>query len=383
MLALEVARSVVWCKRYPDPSLPALSSTSISAAVLCPLATLGVVAMVHAEFFHSMYSSSILGCHLSLWLLLDAARTRSFWLRSSFETVSGLSLTITLLKFVLVCLLEMPKTLIDERGGNSKTKVFGEAKAGFWNRSTVFWVYSIFMVGFRNELTVADLGTLGPDYSTRRITAKFEPMWQAADQKAPNALLWVCLKTFIWRFSAGGIPRVAMVICGLMMPVIAQRIIFYLSDDKPSSYVAGGLVAANGLAFFGFAVSTLAQITTYHMEETRLNIPQLFTAMEKYCMNRFGAIVRAALVAQLVKKNLRLTHAKAKEAAAMSLMSTDVEAIVLAMQEIHSLWTSLPMVGVGLYLMRNLIGNAFFLPLFPIIGRSMVISGYLCRTHMF
>lgn len=256
MLALEIAKSVTWCTRYHDSSLALLSSTSIAAAILDSISTLGVLMVVHAEYFHALYSSSFLGAHLSLCILFDATRTRSFWLRPSFETVSYLSLVITILKFVLVGLLETPKTLNLEREGNNKTPLFGEAKAGFWSRLTVFWVNSTLITGFKHQLTVAGLGILGPDYSAAEISAKFAPFWDAADQTSPNALAWASMKAFFWSFWAAGIPRGMQNAFKFMAPFVAQKVIVFLTDDNPPSYAAGGLVAASAMVYTGYTVSS-------------------------------------------------------------------------------------------------------------------------------
>lgn len=203
---------------------------------------------MHVEYFHSIYSSSVLGASLSLMVLLDAARARGFWIRSEFTPVGQLSLAIVILQIAFLVLQEVPKTLNSSALGSKR--FFYEAKAGFWNRMLMLWVNGFLLLGYRTCLTLQHLGSLGPDFSTERLVAIFEPTWEKADKKAKGALIWVCLRAFFSPFMAGAIPRVVFGVTKFTMPLTIQQILIYMNDPNANASYLGGLVGAIVLGYF-------------------------------------------------------------------------------------------------------------------------------------
>lgn len=249
MVAMEVARSVVWCHgRFPDSSLSTLSATSLASASLGPLSALVFLAMMHVEYFHAIHSSSVLGASISLVLLLDSARTRGFWIRPAFAPVGQLSLAIVILELVFLVLQEIPKTLNSTVA--DRKRLFQEAKAGFWNRMLMLWVNGFLLFGYRTSLTLRHLGVLGPDFSTERLVVIFEPIWEKLDKKANSALIWACLRTFFSPFMAGAIPRVVFSVTKFSMPLTVQQVLVYMDDPNANPSYLGGLVAAIILGYF-------------------------------------------------------------------------------------------------------------------------------------
>lgn len=83
--------------------------------------------------------------------------------------------------------------------------------------------------------------------------------------------------------------------------------------------------------------------------------------MVSYYMNRLATYLRGVLVIMLFQKNLKLGLTEAKAAAAVGLMSADVEGLVQDVERLHDITLLLPEVAVGLYLFWTVIGKAFFL----------------------
>lgn len=209
--------------------------------------------MMHIEYFHAIYSSSVIGVVMSLVVLLDAARARGFWIRSAFAPVGQLSLVIVLLEIAFIVLQEIPKTLKDSVAGNKH--FFREAKAGFWNRLLVLWVNAFLVLGYRTRLTLQHLGTLGPDFSTETLMDRFEVIWDKADRTRAHALPWACLKTFFWPFMAGAIPRALFSLTNLTIPLIVQQVLVYMKDESADPGYAGGLIGAITIGYFANGVS--------------------------------------------------------------------------------------------------------------------------------
>ena len=85
-------------------------------------------------------------------------------------------------------------------------------------------------------------------------------------------------------------------------------------------------------------------------------------------------MVRGALVPHIFRKTLKLPYSIAKESAAATLMSTDIEGISTGIPQIHKMWACLIEVCVGLYLLATIIDKATFLVVLPVLGKIFLIS---------
>lgn len=90
--------------------------------------------------------------------------------------------------------------------------------------------------------------------------------------------------------------------------------------------------------------------------------------MYGYLANLTSTRLRGMIVGQIVKKNIRLPAVKATEAAALTHISADIEGILDSIRTVHDLWIGLLELAIGLYILSTIVGQAFFLPLIPIIG---------------
>ena len=77
--------------------------------------------------------------------------------------------------------------------------------------------------------------------------------------------------------------------------------------------------------------------------------------------------VRGGLVALIFTKVMDLEASKAKDSAAVTLMSTDVDGVASGLQKIHDIWASVIELGLGVYLLQRQVGTACFLVLVPTI----------------
>lgn len=134
------------------------------------------MAAVVLEHRRSLRSSAAISLYLSLTLLLDVAKTRSYLSRPGLEAVGGLSVVAATIRLAIVLLQEVPKRthIKDPALRESLSK---EATSGFWNRSFFLWLNATFSLGFKSALRVDDLGYLGDDFSAEYLAAKFEPVW--------------------------------------------------------------------------------------------------------------------------------------------------------------------------------------------------------------
>lgn len=97
---------------------------------------------------------------------------------------------------------------------------------------------------------------------------------------------------------------------------------------------------------------------------------QLSKTSYKHLVNRAGVQIRGALVGRVLKKNLALGYSTAKAAAALTIMSTDVDSAIENGEQFHDIWVSVLEMAAALYLLSRRVGHAFFLPVITITSKS-------------
>lgn len=93
-------------------------------------------------------------------------------------------------------------------------------------------------------------------------------------------------------------------------------------------------------------------------------------------------MVRGALVPHIFKKTLKLPYSIAKESAAATLMSTDIEGISTGIPQVHEIWAGLIEVCVGLYLLATIIDKATFLVVLPVLGKGLLFTDEAHYIHL-
>jgi hypothetical protein len=80
------------------------SDISIASAVLLCVSSLCISIILYAEHIYSIRPSTVLSMYLSLTMLLDVAKCRSYFLRSGYEPIGGIYVATIVLKTVLLLL---------------------------------------------------------------------------------------------------------------------------------------------------------------------------------------------------------------------------------------------------------------------------------------
>lgn len=154
------------------------NKASVAASALSCASMLSVMAIVYAEHRRSHRSSSFLSAFLSITMLFNVARARSYISRGGLDTFGALQVVIAVLKFVLISLEELSKHgLFQSRVG--RNSIGPEMRGGFWNRSLFVWVNNTLLIGFKNVIGVKDLPEIGLEFSTERLSVKFEKPWKS------------------------------------------------------------------------------------------------------------------------------------------------------------------------------------------------------------
>lgn len=87
-------------------------------------------------------------------------------------------------------------------------------------------------------------------------------------------------------------------------------------------------------------------------------------------------MVRGALIPHILRKTLNIPYSVAKESAAATLMSTDIEGIATGIAQFHAMWGAAIEVSVGFYLLSTLISKATFLVVLPVVGKIPSTKAY-------
>lgn len=74
-------------------------------------------------------------------------------------------------------------------------------------------------------------------------------------------------------------------------------------------------------------------------------------------------MVRGCLVNVIYRKTTEVNAVALDDAAAVTLMNTDVERIVAGLALMHQVWSTLLQIVISLYLLYGMVGAAFVVPL--------------------
>lgn len=80
-------------------------------------------------------------------------------------------------------------------------------------------------------------------------------------------------------------------------------------------------------------------------------------------------MLRSGLISAIYDRTLLLQSNKLRDAAAITLMGTDVERIVVNMKNFHESWASILEVGIAIWLLERQLWVACLVPLVISLGK--------------
>ncbi|CAM1501751.1 Fc.00g037350.m01.CDS01 [Cosmosporella sp. VM-42] len=335
-LCLQIVLVVLWAL----PETPK-TKTSIAEAVVGVVDALVIAALSYAEHRRSIQPSALLNSYLFLSIVLDIALARTFWIRHDLQAIAGVFTTALVVKSGLLILEETPKPLLVGEKNTAR-----ETIAGVVSRSLFWWLNKLFLAGSRILLGVDDLGSIDDKFDSRRLLERLEKTWNESPKTGQLALMKCTLSTYRWQFVAGILPRLLFSGFNFAQPFLINAVVDFVGEPEAehSKNVAAGLIGATILVYVGIAIST-----TWYSHMTY----QLLT------------MYRGALASLVYKKTLDLETASIKDSAPVTLMSTDIEAIVEAGVHIHDLWANFIELPIGIYLLYRQVGPPSLFILVP------------------
>ncbi|XWW93464.1 hypothetical protein V2A60_001397 [Cordyceps javanica] len=324
---------------------------SVAASLICLLSGICVGALIYVEHIYTITPSALVSLYLTVALVFDIARARSYFLRNGLDVVGRLAVTTAVLESSLVLLLEISKRAL-VRDGISAT--FGrEAFSGFWNRRLFLWINSTLLLGFRSILSVDDLPDLGPEFDSQHLHTKFTQHWGQADKHAKYALAKACFYTLPWQFICVMIPRLCYTGFTFAQPFLIRRAIEIVKEDDVSAEETSGLIAATAVIYFGLAISK---------------------AYYQHLNYRFATYMRGILVTEMCHKVLTLNEGQLRESAILTLMTADIAGVERVCSDFHNAIASVVELGLGLFVLSQVVGGASFLVLIPAGLATVMLS---------
>lgn len=254
LAAVQLASLIYW------KNSPLNSRVGQAASILSFISSIGIIIIVYASHTYFVHSALFLAIWLTATLLCDIATTRTYFNRTGLETIARLTCATVPLKAALVILEEISKRpmVIAEEVRNSLND---EAVAGFWNKSTFFWVNPLLLFGFSHVIQNETLPDIGPQFNSENLYQAFEQCWARRRRNSRHALLKAFLSAVPWPFLYAFLPRLLLVGCLFSQPFLLQDVVNVVSGNSLGpGYISksnenGALIVATVLVFSGKAVS--------------------------------------------------------------------------------------------------------------------------------
>ncbi len=289
--------------------------------------------------------SVVLTVYVFFTLLLDAAQARTLFLLSSTNHRESAYSAV----FVAAVAVKLAILLLESRRKAQwvlrwdETAHSPEETSGVFSLGVFFWLNSLFLVGYKRVMTIADLFPLDSTLDGKRLHATFAKNLQAATLKGDKlALLKVLAWTMKGTILLAVVPRLCLLGFTFSQPFFIERLLDTLSQPVVPANASYGLIGAAFLIYIGIALST---------------------AFYWYYQFRMLAMARAMLVTEIYAQSTRLSAGRASDNAALTLMSTDWERINEGFQAMHDIWVSMVQVGLASWMLYRQLGFIFFVPL--------------------
>ncbi|CAI7584736.1 unnamed protein product [Penicillium manginii] len=323
---------------------------TIAVSIVSFFASLLLAVLVWLQHVRTVRPGNVILAFLSLNVLFDLAIVRTLWLVPVSRAIPIVYTTAFAFKASLLVAESVEKkraTLLP-----SYQHYGPEALAGFFNRAAFGWVNPLLLRGSREILTLRDLLSLDRKLHSEGIQANVTDHWQRHRQSTSrNALLWTLVGCFKWTLLAGLVPRACLVALTVVQPFLIETAInLSAAPSTPVNKNHGyAMVGAYALVYTGIAVTT---------------------GQFSHKSNRLVVEIRGGLVAAIYRKTLLLPSSAASPAAAITLMSTDIERIAGGVTQVHETWASVVELAIAIWLLERQLGVAVVIP----VGFGIVAS---------
>ncbi|RJE27115.1 ABC transporter transmembrane region [Aspergillus sclerotialis] len=337
LAGLQVALLVIWV-RNPQ----AQTVASIPAAVLSLVDALAICLLSYMEHTRSIRPSTLLGVFFLASLVLDIPQSRTLFLMGDITPLAAVFTAVMALKVILL-VLEGRSKIQELR--HPYHQFPPESTGNVWMRLAFWWLNPMFFKGFARLLSVEDLWSMDEKLATFNLREQMHACWsRRVHSESPYALVMASVSCMRWALLSVVWPRLAMIGFKYAQPFLISSVISFVeapSSKQPRSH-ALGLIAAAFLVYLGIALTTVAY---------------------KRQMYRMISMTRGALVSLIYTQTLKMRDGSYDESAALTLMSTDVDRIVVGLQNFHEVWARIVEIAIGMWLLAEHLGPVAVVPI--------------------
>ncbi|KAK0643329.1 putative ATP-binding cassette transporter [Cercophora newfieldiana] len=329
---------------------------SVASAVINLVVAIQIVGLTWVEDAKSVSPSSLLNTYLLFTVLFDAAQARTLWLRRS----TGISLAAAFTTGIAVKTLLL---LLEAQGKRRylKTEYQGlppESTSGLISRSFLWWINQLFRKGLRSLLTYEDLYVLDQRLASAGLGDAITRAWNQRRKPERRFEFPRAVWRALWKpFLAAVFPRLCLIGFTFAQPFLIFRVLSHLTRPGGETTLREGygLIGAAALIYLGLAVSSL------HYNQN---------------IYRFTTMFRGATVALIYDHTLVIQDHVYDEAAAVTLMSTDVDNIARCLVNLNECWARLLEVVIGVTLLTLQLGWVSVVPV------AVVFLSFLGATQI-
>ncbi|KAK8143317.1 hypothetical protein G3M48_007447 [Beauveria asiatica] len=328
-----------------------VTAAGIPAAALALVSSILLAVVASLEHTRALAASPAPVFFVVCTALLDAARVRTLFLKN--EMLPAVSLTVGIsLKLLLVVLEGQSK---ENHLAVPSAEAAPEKLASPVSRTVFHWVNPLLLLGFKGSFKGRSLGPIDPKFHAAYLTERFAPIPQRVQAGLKKGRLsYLALRCVGHDLFYPVLPRLFVSLFSFLQPFLIDAMLNWLTKKDDEAADQGyGLIAATFFVYFGIAASY-----SWYWHQ----------------VNRSVTMIRGGLVIVLFDKLLRLPENPAVEAQAVTLMFSDTQRVMTAMNYFHELWAGVLDTAIATWLLYRKTGVASFAMLAVTIVSSIACT---------
>lgn len=314
------------------------TTATIAASGLAFVASLGLCVLSRLEHSRSIRPSPIINGYILLTLVFDLSRVRTLFLDSNSRSITGIFCSMISIKVMVLFAeaIEKRRILL-----SPYRELSPEETSGIYSKSVFFWLNQLMTSGFHRVLQNHDLYPIDSDMTSQVLQQRMKNAWIAATPDKQRALFWAVLRANLKPLFYCVIPRLLLIGFKYTQPFLLTRTVSFANDESQPDSVGWGLTGAFFIVLLGIAV---------------------FNGLSYHMTYRFVTSARGNLISIIYSKTVDLSVTALNESVAVTLMSSDVQAICDGFQLINHLWAVPLELAIALYLLIRQLGVAGLVP---------------------
>ncbi|KAF2012008.1 multidrug resistance-like protein [Aaosphaeria arxii CBS 175.79] len=343
---LQLAIIILWATtKLHGIRTPATVASSLGFA-----SSLALFALSYLEHSRSPRPSYILNAYLFISLLFDIVVLRTVWIAlPSFQPVRIVLTSSFALKTIILFLEAVEKRNYLRHPEN----LAPEETSGLYSQTFLWWMNSIIRDGYRRVLKPMDLYPVSQRMSSQVLSHQFNQEWhKVAKSGQQPSLIKIAIRVLKWELMVPIFPRLALLGFTFCQPLLVSRLLEFLQNYREDTSIGYGMIGAYAVVYFGMSISN------------GLFLHRSF---------KFLTMLRGMLVSAIYHKTTELSITALDDSAAVTLMSADVERLILGLRGLHDLWANVLQFALAIYVLESRTGWACVGPIIVILATVAIV----------